>query len=178
MKETEVKILEVNRPKIEQTLRNLGAKKIFDDNVETLFFDSKEGTIAKQKNVLRLRKEQDKTELTFKIVHVTQTAKTAEECSVEVSNLETMVKILENLGLSIIDRTKKHRVSYTLDDARFDFDCYSSDYGYIPEFMEIEAKNTDLIYSYAELLGFKAKDCLPWSTIDLIKHYAFKKTNQ
>jgi predicted adenylyl cyclase CyaB len=175
MKETEVKILEVNRLKIEQTLKDLGAKKVFDGDIETLFFDFKEGTIIKQKNVLRLRKMQDKTELTYKKVHVTKTAKTAEEYSVEVSSLETMKEILENLGLSIIDRTKKHRVSYTLDGARFDFDCYSGDYRYIPEFMEIEAKNTELIYKHAALLGFNPNDCLPWSTADLIKHYSSKK---
>ena len=90
-------------------------KKFLTANVETLFFDFKEGTIIKQKNVLRLRKEQDKIELTYKKVTVTQTAKTAEEYSVEVSSLETMKEILGNLGLSIIDRTQKHRVSYTLD---------------------------------------------------------------
>jgi predicted adenylyl cyclase CyaB len=178
MKETEVKILDVNRLKIEQTLKDLGAKKVFDGDIETVFFDYKEGTIIKQKNVLRLRKMQDKTELTYKKVHVTQTAKTAEEYSVEVSSLETTREILENLGLSVIDKMQKHRVSYTLDGARFDFDCYLGDFGYIPEFLEIEAKNTDLIYNYAELLGFKAKDCLPWSTKELIKHYTFKKTNQ
>ena len=177
MKETEVKILEVNRQKIERTLRSLDAKKVFDGEVETLLFDFPDGIIIKQKNVLRLRKMQDKTELTFKKICITETAKTAEEYSVEVSNLETMEKILENLGLSIIDRTKKHRVSYTLDDARFDFDRYLGTYDYIPEFLEIEAKNADLIHKYAALIGFKTKDCLPWSTTDLIKHYAFKKSN-
>ena len=174
MEEIEVKILEVDGAAIEKTLEMLGAKKVFDGEVETLLFDFQDGTIIKQKNVLRLRRMQDKTELTFKKVHVTETVKTAEEYSVEVSNLETTKKILENLGLSIIDRTKKHRVSYTLDDARFDFDCYLGTYDYIPEFLEIEAKNTDLIHKYAKLLGFKAKDCLPWSTPDLIKHYSQK----
>lgn len=175
MEEIEVKILDVNRPLLEQTLEGLGAKKIFDGDIETLFFDFKDGTIIKQKNVLRLRKEQDKIELTFKKVHVTQTAKTAEEYSVEVSSLEIMKEILENLGLSIIERMQKHRVSYTVDGARFDFDRYIGDYGYIPEFLEIETQNTDLIYKYAGLLGFEAKDCLPWATTDLIKHYSHKK---
>ena len=178
MEEIEVKILEVNRIAIEKTLAILGAKKVFDGDVETLFFDFKEGTIIKQKNVLRLRKEQDKIELTYKKLIVTQTAKTAEEFSVEVSSMEAMKEILGHLGLSIIDRTQKHRVSFALEDARFDFDRYSGDYGYIPEFLEIEAKNIDLIYKYAELLGFKAKDCLPWSTTDLVKHYSYKKNKQ
>lgn len=175
MKELEVKILEVNRIKIEETLAGLDAKKVFDGDVETLFFDFKDGTIIIAKNVLRLRKEQDKTELTYKKVHATQTAKVAEEYSVEVSNLETMKKILENLGLSITESMQKHRVSYTLDHVRFDIDRYSGDYGYIPEFLEIEAENIDLIHKYAALLGFKAKDCLPWSTNELIRHYSFKK---
>jgi predicted adenylyl cyclase CyaB len=175
MKEIEVKILEVNRIVVEKDLTILGARKVFDGNIQTLFFDFKEGTIIEQKNVLRLRKEQEKSELTYKKVHVTPTAKIAEELSVEVSNLETMKRILENLGLSIIDKTQKYRISYTLDDARFDFDRYLDDYEYIPEFLEIEARSNELIYKYAKLLGFKANDCLPWSTTDLIKHYSSRK---
>jgi len=175
MKELEVKILEVNRKKIEETLTGLGAKRVFDGEIQTMFFDFKDASIVKAKNVLRLRKEQDETELTYKKVHITETAKLAEEYSVEVSNLETMKKILENIGLSITESMKKHRVSYTIDHTRFDIDCYGGDYGYIPEFMEIEAESTDLIHKYAAILGFKAKDCLPWSTDELIRYYSLKK---
>jgi predicted adenylyl cyclase CyaB len=178
MKEIEVKILDVNRTKMEKTLECLSAKKVFDGDIDTLFFDFKDSTITKQRNVLRLRKEQEKIELTYKQVHITKTAKTAEEYSVEVSNLETTEKILENLGLSVIDRMQKHRVSYILDSARFDFDCYSGSYGFIPEFLEIESESIDLVHKYAELLGYEEKDCLPLSTIDLIKRYSFKKTNK
>ena len=175
MKELEVKILEVNRIKIEETLASLGAKKVFDGEIQTIFFDFKDGTIIKAQNVLRLRKEQDKTELTYKKVHITETVKLAEEYSVRVSDLETMKKILENLGLSITENMEKHRVSYTIDHTRFDIDRYIGNYSYIPELMEIEAENVDLIHKYAALLGFQAKDCLPWSTDELIRHYASKK---
>jgi hypothetical protein len=48
-------------------------------------------------------------------------------------------------------------------------------YSFVPEFMEIEAENTDLIVKYAELLGFKPEDCLPWSTYDIVKYYSSKK---
>ena len=175
MKELEVKILEVNRIKIEEILTNLGAKKIFNGDIQTLFFDFKDCTIIKAKNVLRLRKEQNKTELTYKKVHITETAKLAEEYSVEVSNMETMKKILENIGLSITESMQKHRVSYTIDHTRFDIDRYAGNYGYIPELLEIESENIDLIHKYAALLGFQAKDCLPWSTDELIRHYSIKK---
>ena len=177
MEEIEVKILEVNRSTIEKILTSMGAKKVFDGDIQTFFFDFKDGRIIKQKDVLRLRKKQDEIELTYKKVRMTQTAKTAEEYSVELSSFETMKTILENLGLSVFDSMQKHRVSYTIVGARFDFDQYFGDYWYIPEFMEIEANNIDLIYKYAKLLGFEAKNCLPWSTTDLIKHYSIKKLN-
>jgi adenylate cyclase class 2 len=175
MQETEVKIIEVNREKIEQTLTCLGAKKVFDGDIQTFFFDFGDGRIIKARDVLRLREEQDKTELTYKKVHATQTAKKAQEYTVEISNMEIMKKILENLGLTVTESMQKHRVSYTLDHVRFDIDRYFGSYGYIPEFMEIEAESIGLIRKYAELLGFKARDCLPWSTNELIQHYSIKK---
>jgi len=175
MKEIEVKILEVNKEKVEETLARLGALKIFDGNIQTLFFDFPDGRIVEAKDVLRLRKEQEKAELTYKKVHVTQTAKNAEEYSVEVSNIETTQKILEYLGLVATEKMLKHRISYEVDNVRFDIDRYLDNYKFIPEFMEIEAENVDAIYKYAELLGFKPKDCLPWSTEELIRYYKEKK---
>ena len=151
MKEIEVKILEINRKTIEQALTGLGAKKILDGDIQTTFFDFKDGRIIKAKDVLRIRKEPDRVELTYKKVHVAKTAKTAEEYSVEISNLETMRKILENLGLSVKEDIEKHRISYALG-------------------------NIELIHKYAALLGFKAEDCLPWSTEELIRHYSSKKS--
>jgi predicted adenylyl cyclase CyaB len=175
MKEVEVKILEVKRKNIEETLIRLGAKKVFDGDIQTLLFDFKDGKIIKAKDVFRLRKEEDKIELTYKKVRVDKAAKNAEEYSVEVSDLEMTEKILQNLGLGIIDDMLKHRVSYKLDSARFDMDRYLGKYDFIREFLEIEAENVEAIYQYADLLGFKPKDCLPWSTKELIEHYSKKR---
>lgn len=175
MKEIEVKILEIDRKEIEETLTFLGAEKILNSDIQTIFFDFQDGAIIKAKDVLRLRKEQNQIELTYKKVHITQTTKVAEEYSVEISDFETMKKILENLGLLVIENMQKHRISYKLDQARFDIDCYSGDYNYIPEFLEIEAENTESIHKYAALLGFKPEDCLPWSTNDIVQYYSSKK---
>ena len=175
MKEIEVKILEIDRQKIGQTLTSLGAKKILDSDIRTILFDFQDGKLMKAKDVLRLRKDDHGVELTYKKVHVTPAAKEAEEYSVGVSSIEEMQKILENLGLHETENMVKHRVSYKLFNARFDIDLYLEPYNFIPEFMEIEAENTELIDYYAELLGFKPKDCLPWSTYDIIQHYSSKK---
>jgi predicted adenylyl cyclase CyaB len=171
MKETEVKILDVNSSEIEKTLEVLGAQKNFDGYIQTIFFDFESGAITKQGDLLRLRKNPKKTELTYKKVKHTQIVKIAEEYTVEVSELETMLKILENLGLAITRSMEKHRLSYKLQNAQFDIDQYVGDYDFIPEFLEIEAENIDQIHKYALLLGYKPKDCLPWSTEELIQHY-------
>ena len=175
MKEIEVKILEVNRLRIEERLVTFGAKKIFDGDIRTVFFDFPDRRIVKEKDVLRLRTEKEKTELTYKKVHTTQTVKEAEETSTNVSSEEATRKILENIGLIQIENMLKHRISYRLNNVRFDIDRYLEDYKFIPEFMEIEAENKDLISKYAELLGFKSRDCLSWSTNELIEYYSQKR---
>jgi len=174
MEEIEVKILGIDRKKIEEKLTAMGAKKVLDSDIHTILFDFQDSRIVKAKDVLRLRKEDDKTEFTYKKVHKTATAKVAEEISVEVSSLEEMQKILETIGLNEIENMKKHRISYRVETVRFDLDRYLGEYSFIPEFMEIEA-SIDLINKYAELLGFKQKDCLPWSTYDVIQFYLSKK---
>lgn len=175
MKELEVKILEVNRDRIEEILATLGAKRVFEGEIETLFFAFKDIGVAKAEDVLRLRKEKRKTELTYKTVLSNHGVKVAEEYTVEVSDLEYMKKILECLGLWVVESMQKHRVSYSLERLHFDIDRYTGDYEYIPEFLEIEAESVDLIHEYAEILGYKAKDCLPWSTKDLIQNYSSRK---
>lgn len=175
MKEIEVKILKVNREEIEKKLFTLHAKKIFEGKIQTLFLDFKDSEIAKQKNLLRLRKNPQKTELTYKKVKSTQTFKIAEEYTVEVLDQDIMLKILENLGLTVTNMMDKYRLSYKLDNTQFDLDKYTGEYAFIPEVLEIEAENINMIHQYAKLLGFNAKDCLPWSTKELIEHYSERK---
>lgn len=178
MEEIEVKILEIDKKNIEDTLVKLRAKKIFDGKIETAFYDFKDGSIAKARNVLRVRKEQDRTELTYKKVNYTKTAKVAEEITVEISDMQEMKEILHNLGLLEIEDTQKIRTSYKLDSLRFDIDHYLGAYSFIPDFLEIEAPNIKLIHRSAKELGFQEKDCLAWSTPQLIQHYSSKKLDK
>lgn len=174
MKEIEAKILEINRQKITETLEAKGASKIFDSEITTVFLDFQNGSIGKRRDVLRLRKIRNKTELTYKKVNTTQEVKEAEETNVEVSNYETALAILQSIGLTIRELMQKHRISYRLGEVRFDIDRYIGDYGFIPEFLEIEG-DVESIHKYAELLGFQPKDCLSWSTSELVNYYFNKK---
>ena len=175
MKETEVKILNVQKNKIENSLLNLKTKKIFDDEISTIFFDFTDGRIFNTKNLLRLRQAGHKSTLTFKKITTTESVKEAQEYEVEVSNLQTMSIILKSLGLKETRFLQKHRTSYKLENARFDIDTYEGELDYIPTLLEIESDSTDSIHKYAQLLGFSPTDCLPWSTEQVISHYSKDK---
>ncbi|MCW3983820.1 MAG: class IV adenylate cyclase [Candidatus Bathyarchaeota archaeon] len=174
MQEIEVKILEVNRERIEKQLMAFGAQKLFGADIITLLLDTQNSQIRNRKDVLRLRKQNGNVELTYKKVRVNESVKVAEEYTVQVSDLEAALKILQAIGFSPTEKMEKHRISYAVGNVRFDIDKYSGEFGFIPEFLEIEGAPND-IKKYAEALGYQEKDCLPWSTDELINHYASKK---
>jgi len=171
MEEVEVKILEINREKIVKNLAALGAKRVFEGEIVTLFLDFPDGQIHKRRDVLRLRKEPDKVELTYKkTVQNNAAVKQVWEYSVVVSDLETAQVIFGNLGLHVTQRMEKRRLSYMVGNVRFDIDQYEGEYRFIPEFLEIEGSVAD-IRKYTDMLGFQWGDCLAWSTDELILHY-------
>lgn len=174
MEEVEVKILEINPQQISEVLAKMGAERVFDDKIETLFIDTKDRQIHNRRDVLRLRKEGDKVKLTYKEVEFRSGAKVAKEHTIEVSDCEEMLNILRLAGLSVSERMDKHRVSYKTEDARFDLDTYEGEFSFIPPFMEIEASQS-AIAKYAKIFGYKKKQCLTWSTEQLIEHYRTKK---
>jgi adenylate cyclase class 2 len=175
MKEIEVKILEVDRDALEARLVILGAEKIFDGPMHGFIFDDEERSIKKSGKLIRLRKEGDKVILALKIKNDSKRAKSAEELEVEVDDFDTMKVIIENMGLNVIHDLKKHRVEYEVDDVRFAFDKYEGDYSHIPEFLEIEAEDEDILFRYVKLLGFSESDCKAWSGWDVFEHYKKKK---
>jgi predicted adenylyl cyclase CyaB len=176
MKEIEIKIIEIDRKKVEDQLAALDAAKIFDGSVETWFFDFDDHTITRGRNLLRLRRIGDKIDLTFKGFSESQSVKVRNEYEVSISNFDTMCLILESLGLSSTWRMQKHRTSYTLKSGvEVDIDKYTGEYSHIPELLEIEGSDAETIYLHAKLLGFQPEECRSWTTFDLIDYYSGKK---
>jgi adenylate cyclase, class 2 len=173
MQEVEVKILEINREEILERLAKLNAKKVLDSDILTIFLDFPDNRIQKRKDVLRIRKEDNKVELTYKEVKIIESTKIAEEHTVKVSDLLTTQIILQKFGLEIKQKMSKHRARYQIEGTYFDIDQYIDEYSFIPNFLEIEG-SVKSIKKFANLLGFQEKDCLAWSTDHLITHYAKK----
>jgi len=176
MKEVEVKIIDIDREKVEARLASLGATQTFDGDQVTMFFDYPGNPIATAKNLLRLRKTADKTQLTFKKFIESKSLKIRDEYEVLVSDFESMRLILESLGFNPTKRMEKHRTSYTLNSGvEVDIDKYTGEYSHIPELLEIEAEDTQKVQLHAKLLGFQPEECKSWTTFDLIDYYSGKK---
>ncbi len=172
MQEIEIKILGVNKKELEEKLISLDAKKISESEIFTIFFDTPNKEIHSKKQTFRLRKKGDKVFLTLKNKPKSSNLKIREEIETEVSNFEKTKKIIELLGFQETLSMKKLRTTYKLKNTLFEFDKYLEKYDYIPEFLEIESTDSETIYKYVELLGFKKSDCKNWATGKLIKHYS------
>ncbi|MEW6109984.1 MAG: class IV adenylate cyclase [Nitrospirota bacterium] len=175
MYETEIKILEIDRALIEEKLDALGAKKIFDGEIYAVYYDNEINSIRRSKGMLRLRREGMKSMLTFKKYVEEKKAKIREESEVEVSDFDKTRSILESAGFSVWLEMKKKRTTYELNGIHFEIDKYHDEYGYIPEFLEIEGPDIGEIHKYAELLGFKEQDCRPWDALQVAEHYSNRR---
>lgn len=171
MNEVEVKILEIEREKIIDKLLKLGAKKVFDDIIYAVKFDTPDRKLEKEDKMLRLRMEGKKAVMTFKKKISKDNAKVSDELEIEVPDFEELSRILEGIGFAKLAAYKKRRITYKIEDVCFEFDKYLEEYEEIPEFLEIEAKDAGTLFKYVKLLGFKESDAHPWSMLDVLKHY-------
>jgi adenylate cyclase class 2 len=166
MNEIEVKVIEINKEEVIKKLNSLNAKKIFEGEVITLFFDDEEKTFSKKKQSIRLRKK-GKSYLTVKKAEKLGFARSAEETEVEVSDFDATKKILESIGLISRDIPKKFRTSYKLNDCLIEIDEYEE----IPVFLEIEAENEEKIKEAISFLELDEEKVRTWNGFDLFKHY-------
>lgn len=173
MKEIEVKILEVKVADVENQLKELGARKIFEGEVVWVVFDFPDGRLSKQEILFRLRKRGEQTELTIKKLISLEEAKVSEETELLVNDFETAKKILEIIGLKQKQGypLQKHRISYMLDNVHFELDTFPE----FPTYLEIEGPSKEIIKEYAQKLGFSQNDLKPWGVREVFAYYRLKK---
>ena len=169
MNEIEVKILEINRGDIQKKLLSLGAKKIFEGKVIGTAFDVPDKRFSEKEILVILRKLGTKSLLTIKKLLNTNQAKVSEETEVEVNDYDAMEKILVILGLRQKRGypLKKHRISYKLDNVRFEIDTFAE----FPTYLEIEAPSIEIINDHVQKLGLSIEDTKPWGTREVFAHY-------
>jgi adenylate cyclase class 2 len=172
MDEIEVKILEIDRKEVEKKLKALGAKKAFDGEISGVFYDYGDGSIRRAKDTMRLRKVGAKAFITYKKYVENARAKIRREYETEVSDYENARSILESLGLREWMSMRKRRTTYELPGVHFELDRHIDQYSYVPEFLEIEAKDVETLYQYVAALGYRKSDCKPWTIVEIAEHYS------
>lgn len=173
--EIEVKILDINRVQILEKLSKIGAKQHFKAEFLAVFYDDEQQSIRQKKAALRLRKEGNKTFLTFKLPISTDQAKIMDEREVEVEDAEKMRAILQGLGYIEIKTTRKIREEFEWKKVKIVLDEYLDDMAFIPLFLEIEAESLEEIYETVDVLGYQKEDCNTFNTYELANFYADKK---
>lgn len=145
MIEYEARVLEIDKEKLEEKLKLLGAKKVADFSYRRRVYNFNPATDGKW---IRLRTDGTKTTLTIKEIK-SQEIDGTEETEIQVSDFEKANEILNKLGYKSHSYQENKRTRYLLENVEIDIDTWP----YIPTYVEIEGKCTEDVTNTIEKLG-------------------------
>ncbi len=158
MRELEVKILNMDLKELELKIQALGATLISQEVQVNTLIDSKDNFIEDElDSYMRIRetrftlKDKVKLTLTMKKNINREGIRENIEINTDISDKESMLKILEALGYKVISEGYKERTSYSLGNVRFDLDIWDKE-TYPHPYMEIEVKDEDELEGVIKLL--------------------------
>jgi len=163
--EYEVRVLEIDKEKMVETLESLGAKKIGDWHQKRYVYD----IIPKDDNSwIRLRTNGIKTTLTFKCVK-SKTIDGTKEAEVEVSDFEETNIILEQMGHHNRGFQENKRIQYILDCVEIDIDTWPN----IPTYLEIEGKDEESVKNIIKKLNVDESKVSTLDVQSLYEYYGY-----
>ncbi len=163
MKEIEVKVLNIDKDKIEYKLKQIECELVKDEYQYNYIFDTQERRLKKLYNgYLRIRKtvnkdKSKKIELTLKRNIKDSEFRKNIENNLNINNVEEGIKILEALGYILMHTGKKHRVSYRYKDILFEIDTWDKE-TYPHTYLEIEVIREEDLDKAIELLDIDKKN--------------------
>ncbi|HLC71072.1 MAG TPA: class IV adenylate cyclase [Candidatus Nanoarchaeia archaeon] len=166
MEEIEVKIIDIDPPEIIRKLQKLGAKKVFDGEMNSIYFDC-QGEFKKSRKTLRLRQKGDASILTLKIKKDDADAKVHEELETTVGDFETAREIFRRLGFQEVSVGMRRRISFKIKKSLVELDFYQG----IPPSLEVESPRKEELKQIVELLGYTMEQTKRWSGKKLLEHY-------
>ena len=143
--EYEVRVLEINKERILEKLKQLNAKLIEDVFQIRYTYDFNPTIPGKW---IRLRTNGSKTTLAIKNIESLKIDGT-KEIEIEVSDFYATNEILKELGYVPKGIQENKRIRYDLNGVEIDIDTWPK----IPTYMEIEGKTAIDVYKTLELLG-------------------------
>ena len=159
--EYEVRVLEIDKDKIQLKLKELNAVLIEDVFQKRYVYDFKPVIPTKW---IRLRTNGSKTTLTIKNVESFNIDGT-KEIEIEVSDFDTTNEILKELGYIPKGIQENKRIKYNLNGVEIDIDTWPK----IPSFLEIEGTNEEDVYNTLKLLGIPKEKATSLDVQDIYK---------
>jgi predicted adenylyl cyclase CyaB len=183
MEEIEVKYLECSHEEYAPKIIELGGKKVFEGDLFSESFDTKDKKLSSEHKSIRIRKLGEQVIITMKVKEkknkllnlINSKAKRRIEHEIQVSDYDKAKQIINQLGFTELKFTNtKKRISYQLGNVKFEFDNYFGENEFVPEFLEIEAKSEQEIFKAAAKIGLKKEDAKTWTGKHVIKFYKEK----
>jgi adenylate cyclase, class 2 len=167
--EIETQILEINKEEIIKKLRKLNAVEEKEILQKRWVFDIKclGSTNPGLGEWVRLRKESNKTTLTYKNKRGTGISET-EEIEIIVDDFDKTAQLLSKLTCfegQYYQENKRHK--FVLNGIEFTIDSWPK----IPVFLEIEAKSEEKLKEGLKLLDLEGKDVGHWGLLKIYNEY-------
>lgn len=169
MKEKELKILDINPLKLIPKLEKLGARKVFAGKIADQYYDFPQKELKQKGYSLRIRTiNGTEHQLCFKEKIKDKTVKIRKEYEVDLVSSKQGEYFVTSFGLFPCFFKEKMRLSYLIDDIKFDIDFYDG----LKPMLEIEAPKKKQIGKWIKKLGLEKKTTSKKGARALFKHYA------
>ena len=172
-KEIEVKVIGENFGRIRTELLNHGFKKIYTGHIVTHYLDFPDMRLAKNKQMLRIRKSGNEYSLGYKNTKKDSGISVYDEIETHIQDGQKALEIFKNIGLILSDTLDKTRDIYRRETPKIEivFDKLHENHEDIPEYMEIEAETEELIHNLLSLLKIKKENIKPLNSHELIEYF-------
>ncbi|MCB9805679.1 class IV adenylate cyclase [Candidatus Nomurabacteria bacterium] len=170
-KEIEVRFLEIDKEALIKKLQELGAEDRGENKLQEFLVERSDVDNTKLTEFIRLRKNGDKTEMTYKKMQPLGSDLKKMfgglDITIHIDDFDKAKLILENIGLVLRRQQEKYRHTFVLDNVTFDIDTWPQ----VPTYVEIEGDDEEDLKKAAEKVGLDWKDVNYNSAGDIVRGY-------
>lgn len=179
-KEHEIKVLDVDVDTLTKKIKEMGAKKVYDDTRTIIALDTEDKQFLNQRDKLIRVTDEGSIKVTMH-VHQSQPEIKA-GIKFKTSRLKETMDFFHEMGLDPISRVEVPRISYELGKIDFDIDSFPA----IPPFLEIDIEHIEeegyTVESLLKKLGLENNKVVVMGTEDIhglydIDYFEVYKTN-
>ncbi len=177
--ELEVKILDIDIPKVRETMRQNGGVLVKNEMQENYIHDFPDRRLLSVKGYARIRSVKDISTgketvfMTTKRLISREVFKKMEEYETIIDDKETGLGIFQALGLELIENIRKSRESYQYKNTLVEIDV--NDPSFVPfPYLEVESHSEEELKEVVELLGYTMEDTSALSIYEILASRGIK----